>query len=468
MDFSSTPARRTTAGPTSRRRRAGRLVAAAVASGLALLTSVALPAHADNATVRINARWGSVVDGAGRTWAGRVGFEGARVNRSDGLAGKPIAGTTDDILYQSNVWGMTSFRRELPNGDYRVRLLMAEDYHQAAGRRVFDVTAEGRPVLSKVDIVGAVGARATAYDRTFTTRVTDRSLDLGFVAVADNPLVSAIEIVRVAKPGETAPTPAKGGTYGTGSIDKGGLGTKPNAPGTGVADTVDEFLAATVDVSGGGIKPTLVDGLLKASAGGGDSRSEVFWGTMNSGRYRWSRGTTVTTEFQLRHRFSDPVTGAMPNPATWHTIYQLHGPTLANSWPAPPVSIAWQNGTYRVGGGAAVPTTTGALTYRGSWYQPYAPAPENVWRTIKVTTYLEGPARGWMSVWIDGQPYMTKWKPVAGTMYTDSGAYSHKEISLKSGLYTATKSPTWSRWVEQRDMRVTVTTAAGTTVAIAD
>ena len=89
-----------------------------------------------------------------------------------------------------------------------------------------------------------------------------------------------------------------------------------------------------------------------------------------------------------------------------------------------------------------------------------------MWRTLKVETYLDGPGRGWISVWIDGQPYMQKWKPKAGTMYTDSQVYSHKEISVKSGLYTGTKSPTWTRWVEQREMAITIANSEGTRTAV--
>lgn len=420
-----------------------------VVTGVGVLPATSVEASTPVVNARINARWGSVVDSAGNTWAGRSGFAGP-VNRSDGLAGREIAGTTDDILYQSNVWGMTSFNRAVPNGSYQVRLLMAEDYHALAGKRVFNVTSEGAPALTGVDIIGAVGARATAYERTFTTRVTDGSLDLGFVALADKPLVSAIEIISVPDPGSVVKPPSPSdATTSTG----------------GTAATV-ETLATTPDVSGGGQRPTLVNGLLTSVAGGGDSRSEVFWGTSTAGRYRLARGTTVTAEFAVRHRFSNPATGALPSTATWHTIYQLHGPTMKNTWPSPPLTIAWQNGTYRVGGGSSVPTSTGTMVNQGSWYMPYAAAPENVWRTLKVTTYLDGPGRGWVSIWIDGQPYLQRWMPTAGTMYTDAGAYSHQEISIKSGLYTGTQSPTWNRWVEQRGMKITVSTPTRTQTAV--
>ncbi len=415
---------------------------------VALAVVVAAPgvsAQAAPDQVRINARWTSVVDGAGRTWAGRTGFTGP-VNRSDGLAGRPIAGTDDDVLYRSNLWGMTTFGHLVANGDYRVRLLMAEDYHSQPGRRVFDVAAEGRTVLAGVDIIAAVGARATAYDREFTTTVADGSLDLAFTAKADKPLVSAIEIVRL--PG--------------GSATDGTPGEEPTSPDTAAV----QALATDPDVSGGGLEPTLRDGVLTTRAGAGDSRSEVFWGTVSGGRFKLTRGTTVTTQFQVRHHFADPRTGRAPDPSTWHTIFQLHGPTLTETWPSPPVTLSWQDGGYRVGGGAVVPTASGSTTNQGSWFPWSWPAPDDQWRTITVTTYLEGPGRGWVSLSIDGRAAFTRWKPRAGTMYTDSGAYSHRMITVKTGLYTGTASPTWDRWVQQRNVSVRLEGRQGPTTAV--
>lgn len=447
----------------SRRVRAagiGALVAATLTAG----SGIAAQAYSGQVvTARINARWTPVVDSKGQTWSARSGFIGT-MGRSDNLKSKPIAGTTDDVLYQANVWGMTGFRRAVPNGTYQVRLLMAEDYHRAAGKRIFNVFAEGKLVLSRVDIHGAVGARATAYDRTFTAQVGDGSLDLQFAAVVNRPLISAIEIIKQPDGGVVRPTPPTDSPTlfnprPTRPAPKRDAGPPaPPAPAPTATLLTTEF-----DVSGGGSRPVQTGGTLRFTAGAGDSRSEVFWGTATDGRYRLQKGSTITTTMQLRHDFTDPVSGAAPDPATWHTVYQLHGPTQANTWPSPPIAIAWQNGTYRVGGGISVPTSTGSMVNRGSWYMPYAPAPQNVWRTLKVETYLDGPGRGWVSIWLDGEPYMQRWKPAAGTMYTDSGSYSHREISVKSGLYTGTKSPTWSRWVEQRSVTISVRSPEGTT-----
>lgn len=412
-------------------------VTAAVLSA-GLQTAAALPAasveSSELPTVRATARWTSVVDGEGNRWGPRTGFTGP-ANRSDRLQRQEIAGTEEDVLYQSSLFGATGFRTPVPTGSYRVRLLMAEGYHTTAGQRVFDVHAEGARVLHDVDIVHAVGPRH-AYDRTFDVTVTDGHLDLAFVPRADQALISAIEVMpapmAVPAPEEPAPSPSDEG-----------------------ADAAP--MALGNDVSGGGLAPLVAGATVTASANAGDSRSEIWWGTEANGRFRLARHTTVTSEFEIWQSLSDPETGTAPSPKTWHTVFQLHGPTQAATWPGPPVTIAWQAGTFRVGGGVAVPDSAGNVTWQGSWYRPYLPAPERTWRKVTVQAYLDGPGRGWVSIWVDGRQYMDRWKPAAGTMYTDSGAYSHREINIKSGLYTGNTSPSWSRTVKQRNVKVTWT-----------
>lgn len=415
-----------------------RFAALAAASTLALAgvahpAATAAPSSALPDTARVNARWTPVTDAAGRVWAGRSGFN-TSANRSDGLRSTDVVGTDDDVLYQANLFGVTGWSTPLATGTYRVRLLMAEDYHTLPSRRVFDVSAEGRTVLTGVDIVAGAGARHRAYDRSFEVAVSDGRLDLGFVARADKALVSAIEVV----PAPPTPTPSPTPTPAVSAM------------------------TFSHDHSGGGLAPLRAGTSWLFRAGAGDSRSEVFWGTQEAGRICLQQGTTVTAEFDLKHRFTNPVTGAKPSPRTWHTIFQLHGPVKAGGvWPTPPLTIAWQDGTYRIGGGAAVPDAQGGTVPMGSWYRPYLPSPEDTWEKIKVQAYLDGPGRGWVSVWVNDKLYIDRWKPVGGTMYTNSGNYSHKEINLKSGLYTGTDSPDWTRWAEQRNMKVSWTGPQG-------
>lgn len=174
-------------------------VAAACLSALAMSTTgLVLAAHPSNATTpftsRVTARWATVTDTHGHRWtSGTTAMGVAGTMKS--LDGKPIAGTDDDTLYQVNASGLKAYSLAVPSqGMYRVRLLMAEDWATRAGQRVFSVSAEGATTLPKVDIFAEAG-KAVALDKTFDVPVTDGTLDLGFTAIADRPLISAIEVV---------------------------------------------------------------------------------------------------------------------------------------------------------------------------------------------------------------------------------------------------------------------------------
>ncbi|MBW3085261.1 hypothetical protein KEM60_01458 [Austwickia sp. TVS 96-490-7B] len=143
----------------------------------------------------------AVVDSAGKTWSAQSGFVGGKL--STPYAGD-IAGTTEDALYRPVRYGMTAWKRAVPNGLYDVTLKMQENYWNAPKKRVFDVTAEGALALADVDVYATVGKNA-AYDRTFRVQVTDGQLDLGFVAKTDLPTVSAIVINT---PPSATPAPA--------------------------------------------------------------------------------------------------------------------------------------------------------------------------------------------------------------------------------------------------------------------
>ncbi|WP_375437481.1 malectin domain-containing carbohydrate-binding protein, partial [uncultured Hymenobacter sp.] len=109
----------------------------------------------------------------------------------------PIAGTSDDALYQTERYGNFTYNLPVPNGQYSVVLHFAELYWNAPGQRVFGVTAEGTTVLSAYDIVKKVGS-LTATTETFPVTVSDGQLTLAFARGAngvDEPKVSAIEVL---------------------------------------------------------------------------------------------------------------------------------------------------------------------------------------------------------------------------------------------------------------------------------
>lgn len=157
---------------------------------------------------RMTASSTPIVDAAGRTWAPRgTGFGGWKRNSS--LVGSPIARTTHDALYQRVGYQMAFYRLDVPAAaTYRVRMLFAEPVWKDAGKRVFDVVAEGRVVAAKVDVAKAVG-RAAAYDITVPVAVKDGRLDLTFVASADTPILAGVEVTSMTA---VRPAPAKAAT----------------------------------------------------------------------------------------------------------------------------------------------------------------------------------------------------------------------------------------------------------------
>jgi len=105
-----------------------------------------------------------------------------------------INNTDEDEIYQSEKWGMTTYRVRLPNGTYNVKLMFAENYHTQAGRRIFDVWIENTRVVQNLDVYSLVG-RNTAYVKEVNqVQVKDGYMDIYFVTHKDNPMINGIVI----------------------------------------------------------------------------------------------------------------------------------------------------------------------------------------------------------------------------------------------------------------------------------
>jgi Tol biopolymer transport system component len=131
-----------------------------------------------------------------KTWDADRGFVGGHSHSVT----NPIAFTVDDPLYQSERWGMSAYRLPVPDGRFRVRLLVAE-ISPTTGPRVFDVRAEGALVVDDFDIRRDFHAfEATTLE--FVVPVTDGQLDLGFSASSNAATVAAIEVLDARLPDE--------------------------------------------------------------------------------------------------------------------------------------------------------------------------------------------------------------------------------------------------------------------------
>ncbi|WP_405904223.1 S8 family serine peptidase [Streptomyces sp. NBC_00656] len=100
-------------------------------------------------------------------------------------------------LLRSGREGVSEYRfGAVPNGVYQVELGFAEPAGVKPGQRVFDVTAEGVEKVADVDVRLESGGARTALSRTFTVKVTDGRLEVGFKAVTGTTLVNSIRVTQ--------------------------------------------------------------------------------------------------------------------------------------------------------------------------------------------------------------------------------------------------------------------------------
>jgi len=153
---------------------------------------------------RVNAGGPAYTDGAGKAWAADQAYSPGSwgyVGGSTFAVSDPIARTVDDPLYQSERYGLTEYRFDVPNGTYEVELRFAEIWFSASGQRVFDVRIEGTTFLTDFDPYAAAGGHDVALNLVLRgIVVVDGQLNIEFAAKEDNPKVSAIRVEAAPEP----------------------------------------------------------------------------------------------------------------------------------------------------------------------------------------------------------------------------------------------------------------------------
>ncbi len=193
---------------------------------------------------RLNTGGSTYVDGSGNTWVSDNPYRNTGSNYS---VSAPIAGTTEDTLYQSERYDGSSapeliYTLPLDPGEYTVRLHFAEIFSGAAsvGARVFNVNVEGNPFLQNFDIFATAGFQTATIQET-TVQVNDGNLNIEFVHVTENPKISAIEVL-----GDVVGAPVLSATPT--SIDFGQVDVGVQSAPTTV--TLSNVGAVTLQVSG--------------------------------------------------------------------------------------------------------------------------------------------------------------------------------------------------------------------------
>jgi beta-galactosidase len=106
-----------------------------------------------------------------------------------------IFGTEDDALFQSALAGIDSVRCDLPDGDYELECRFAESEGMKPGERVFDVLANGVPLVRAFDLAADAGP-FHAVSITGSCTVRGEGLHLRFVARRGRTTLSAVRITR--------------------------------------------------------------------------------------------------------------------------------------------------------------------------------------------------------------------------------------------------------------------------------
>ena len=142
------------------------------------------------------------IDQLGRVWGGDRFFTGGKAEET---LFEPTVRVEDRTLWR-HYRGGESFQYDIPlkPGVYELRLFFTEpvfgvDELRGGGEtaRIFDVLANGRPLLQGFDILGDAGGPRTADIKVFTDLAPgpDGFLHIGFVSRVAGALVNALEIV---------------------------------------------------------------------------------------------------------------------------------------------------------------------------------------------------------------------------------------------------------------------------------
>ncbi len=109
-----------------------------------------------------------------------------------------ISNTDDDAIFQTEINGLAKYVARIPNGKYRVKLLFAENFHSAIGKRIFDVYLQGNLALNKLDIFKEAGNKSALIKVIENVEVKDNLLDIHFAALIERPLLNGIIIESLA------------------------------------------------------------------------------------------------------------------------------------------------------------------------------------------------------------------------------------------------------------------------------
>jgi hypothetical protein len=115
---------------------------------------------------------------------------------SSGTNPNVISNTDEQKIYQSERYGLVKYFVRLPNDIYNIKLMFAENYFNASGRRIFDVYVQGKLLINDLDLYSVAGDKSAYNIVCKEVEVTDGLLDIHFASEIENPLVNGISIEK--------------------------------------------------------------------------------------------------------------------------------------------------------------------------------------------------------------------------------------------------------------------------------
>jgi len=109
-------------------------------------------------------------------------------------SGNAIAGTTEEAVYKDIRDRVFGYRLAVPNGTYEVILKFCEGEIKEKGRRVFDISLQGKKVAEKVDIFSRVGLHRALDLRFRDVVVDDGRLEVDFTDRIHYPSIAGLVV----------------------------------------------------------------------------------------------------------------------------------------------------------------------------------------------------------------------------------------------------------------------------------
>lgn len=189
--------------------------APALSSSSSMANSSSVPIIADKPFI-----FGINAGGAALTLDGRNYMASNFGSGSPYSSTDPISNTTDDVLYQSELYGENiTFEIPVENGDYDIELHFAELYQTANGSRVFSANVEGESAFNDLDLYMTEGHDAAYSVRLNDLAVGDETLSITLVSSVNNATISGISVYSsngaFREPPPPPPTPRSSERPGT-------------------------------------------------------------------------------------------------------------------------------------------------------------------------------------------------------------------------------------------------------------